>query len=176
MRWRLPILAWGEGCTFAAGRTACSLAADLKLTRIWSCSCLLQLTPVQYTEVHWLVLEAQPTVASRFEKDSLSWCSVSGACKTRWGQGRGKDTLGNSKLCDYWAIGWLSCSLALLVDWRAGIHAQHLRSVQGFEQNLMYKPVLRRKVNAPWWESLKVFCCHSDTVGIAYNGNSVPYA
>lgn len=92
MRWRLPILAWEEGCGFAVGRTACNLAADLKLTRVWACSCLLQLSPVQYTEVHCLVLEAQPTVASRFEKTSLSWCTVLGACKTRGSQGGGKDS------------------------------------------------------------------------------------
>lgn len=124
VRWRLPILACGEGCTFAVGRTAFNPAAHLKLTRAWSCLCLLQLSPVQYTEVHWLVLEAQPTEASRFEKYSLSWCTVVGARKNRWGQGRGKDTLRSSKLVDCWVIWWL-----MLLGFACGLEGWSLFTV-----------------------------------------------
>lgn len=49
VRWRFPILAWGEGCTFAVGRIACNLAGDVKFTSAQLHSCLLWPAPVRYT-------------------------------------------------------------------------------------------------------------------------------
>lgn len=174
VRWRLSVLTWGEGCTFAVGRTACNLAADLKPTWAEPCNPVpaaanSSSTHCQHGHATWCwgqaVLVRIPPPGAFFWEPA----------NTRWGQDKGKDVAGSSRLCGWWAPGCLWFQSPRKGGWV--FFPQGLWMVQGIKQNLMHRPALFRKVDTARWGSLhlKLSCCAITLalVGSAHNKNSV---
>lgn len=175
MKWRLPILACGEGCTFAVGRAACNLTADLKLTRGFGpvyacCSCLNILKCVGWC---W---SPQLTVASRFEKHSLSWCTVWEPAKSGEFKVEGKTHL---EAANCVTAEWLGDCHADFACRQKGLESAH--SVHGQCKDLS-RTWCTSLLFAERWRllcervyALKFSVVPQTTMGIAYHGNSVLY-